>query len=190
MLTPCAVVELSEDPKGGLTRVALPFLSMWNTSDSVEPMLRALGVVVWHLASAVFPWLLVGCELTTIAHKMEIKEDHGALWFNKACGSSRLATCIFDPARTRGKKKQWYAYLGGGSIDVEQSELLAGAVVLCKDWAWAQLTLLAAWLLLCTCPCGPPDAHYLCDPRLIFTCLLYTSPSPRDATLSRMPSSA
>ena len=26
--------------------------------------------------------------------------------------------------------------------------------------------------------------------RLIFTCLLYTSPSPRDATLSRMPSSA
>ena len=25
---------------------------------------------------------------------------------------------------------------------------------------------------------------------LAFTCLLYTSPSPRDATLSRMPSSA
>ena len=28
------------------------------------------------------------------------------------------------------------------------------------------------------------DVHYVC------TCLLYTSPSPRDATLSRMPSSA
>ena len=54
MLTPCAVVELSEDPKGGLTRVALPFLSMWNTSDSVEPMLRALGVVVWHLACLLY----------------------------------------------------------------------------------------------------------------------------------------
>ena len=26
--------------------------------------------------------------------------------------------------------------------------------------------------------------------RLLFSCLLYTSPSPRDATLSRMPSSA
>ena len=26
--------------------------------------------------------------------------------------------------------------------------------------------------------------------RQIYTCLLYTSPSPRDATLSRMPSSA
>ena len=28
------------------------------------------------------------------------------------------------------------------------------------------------------------------DSRHIYTCLLYTSPSPRDATLSRMPSSA
>ena len=27
-------------------------------------------------------------------------------------------------------------------------------------------------------------------PILVFICLLYTSPSPRDATLSRMPSSA
>ena len=28
------------------------------------------------------------------------------------------------------------------------------------------------------------------NPATIMTCLLYTSPSPRDATLSRMPSSA
>ena len=35
--------------------------------------------------------------------------------------------------------------------------------------------------------------HELSDPnkaRLVYHCLLYTSPSPRDATLSRMPSSA
>ena len=183
VLTPCAHVELSEDPRGGLTRVCLPFMSMskwnmpdssmwqWNMSDSnegqeaVEPMLRALGVVVWYLAKAMFPEKIKECDLTTIRHKMEIKEDHGALWFNKACDSSRLATCILDPARARGKKKQWYVYLGGGAIDVNQTELLAGGVVLCKDWAWAELTLLAAWLLLCTCPCGTPD---LCDPRLIF----------------------
>ena len=56
--------------------------------------------------------------------------------------------------------------VGGGAVDVDQCELLAGGVVLCKDWAWAALTLLAAWLLQCTCPCGTPD---LCDPRLIFT---------------------
>ena len=30
----------------------------------------------------------------------------------------------------------------------------------------------------------------LCGGILFFHCLLYTSPSPRDATLSRMPSSA
>ena len=132
----------------------------------MEPMLRALGVVVWHLAMVVFPEKLKDCELTTIAHKQEIKEDHGALWFNKACGAQRLATCILDPTRARVKRKQWYAYLGGGVIDVDQSDLLAGGVVLCKDWQWAALTLLAAWLLQCTCPCGTPD---LCDPRLIFT---------------------
>ena len=28
------------------------------------------------------------------------------------------------------------------------------------------------------------------DVQLLYSCLLYTSPSPRDATLSRMPSSA
>ena len=132
----------------------------------MEPMLRALGVVAWRLAKAVFPWKLEECLLTTTRHKMEIKEDHGALWFNKACESSRLAMCILDPEHARGKKKRWYAYLGGGAVDTDQSELLAGAMVLCKDWDWAELTLLAAWLLLCTCPCGTPD---LCDPRLIFT---------------------
>ena len=38
-----------------------------------------------------------------------------------------------------------------------------------------------------------PEHTYYAVKRLIgrpFTCLLYTSPSPRDATLSRMPSSA
>ena len=34
---------------------------------------------------------------------------------------------------------------------------------------------------------GPPQAETF-DPKM--DCLLYTSPSPRDATLSRMPSSA
>ena len=34
------------------------------------------------------------------------------------------------------------------------------------------------------------DQIFYCNQRGIDTCLLYTSPSPRDATLSRMPSSA
>ena len=34
------------------------------------------------------------------------------------------------------------------------------------------------------------SAQYGVENLIIYTCLLYTSPSPRDATLSRMPSSA
>ena len=36
----------------------------------------------------------------------------------------------------------------------------------------------------------PYVAHTTRRDRMYMTCLLYTSPSPRDATLSRMPSSA
>ena len=34
------------------------------------------------------------------------------------------------------------------------------------------------------------DSSFDYEPRDLKSCLLYTSPSPRDATLSRMPSSA
>ena len=34
------------------------------------------------------------------------------------------------------------------------------------------------------------DMLLVCDPTTAFICLLYTSPSPRDRTRSRMPSSA
>ena len=37
---------------------------------------------------------------------------------------------------------------------------------------------------------GPKTTVWLLDGNLNYFCLLYTSPSPRDATLSRMPSSA
>ena len=36
----------------------------------------------------------------------------------------------------------------------------------------------------------PALANWALAPRFVYPCLLYTSPSPRDATLSRMPSSA
>ena len=43
----------------------------------------------------------------------------------------------------------------------------------------------AGWFILDT---GMPDL--ILNKRYFYSCLLYTSPSPRDATLSRMPSSA
>ena len=44
----------------------------------------------------------------------------------------------------------------------------------------------AGWILRSDCIWHKPNAM----PSAVKTCLLYTSPSPRDATLSRMPSSA
>ena len=31
-----------------------------------------------------------------LPHTTEVKEDHGDLWFNKACASSRVATCVLN----------------------------------------------------------------------------------------------
>ena len=39
-------------------------------------------------------------------------------------------------------------------------------------------------------PTEPPEPHTQEDHDYINTCLLYTSPSPRDLVISRMPSSA
>ena len=47
--------------------------------------------------------------------------------------------------------------------------------------------LLPQWLLLC---CRQLELFHILVTRIRIICLLYTSPSPRDATLSRMPSSA
>ena len=47
------------------------------------------------------------------------------------------------------------------------------------------VVLVSTFLLVLVLP-GGPDAHFI-D---VNTCLLYTSPSPRDGLLSRMPSSA
>ena len=46
-----------------------------------------------------------------------------------------------------------------------------------------------ASIILRTCPRLTPMSSMSCS-DMVWICLLYTSPSPRDATLSRMPSSA
>ena len=173
---PCPVVELSDNPSGGLTRVALPFLDICGLSpkwhgdamSAVEPMLQAVAVVVWNLATTLFPDKVSGASLKLILHKVEVvKDDDGFdLWFNKRCPTTRIATGIVHPELKSGKQKQFYIYLGGGQVDVEQSELLMGAVVLAKDWTWAALTLVASWMLLCCCSVGTP---LLADPNLFVT---------------------
>ena len=71
-----------------------------------------------------------------------------------------------------------------------QQRLLMGAATtiqgtggaLCEEGEGNQDVMIAGGVCVCVCVC-------VCFVLKII-CLLYTSPSPRDATLSRMPSSA
>ena len=97
--------------------------------------------------------------LTRVWHKAETKVDQeGHLWFNKACAPERVATVIQDPRKAQtkqsSKNNKWYAYLGGGAVDSEQTELLSGLVIITKNWQWAALTVVASWFLSCSCECG------------------------------------
>ena len=79
-------------------------------------------------------------------------------WFNKARAPERVATVIQDPGKAQTKQSiknhKWYAYLGGGAVDSEQTELLSGLVIITKNWQWAALTVVASWFLSCSCECG------------------------------------
>ena len=59
------------------------------------------------------------------------------------------------------------------------------AITVCIDGV--DIALYNAGVILCSCYSGVCRCRVL---GIITSCLLYTSPSPRDATLSRMPSSA
>ena len=48
----------------------------------------------------------------------------------QACESGRIATTIVDSSRQKCAKKRWYAYLGGGAVDNDQTTFLQGVVVL------------------------------------------------------------
>ena len=68
-------------------------------------------------------------------------------------------------------------HLGPGGA--QKVALLAASFFGAKGWRVRLVTMLP----------GPDQAHTIPE-GLLVTCLLYTSPSPRDGLLSRMPSSA
>ena len=160
---PCPVVTLSEKPEGGVTQVCLPFLNLKELlapeTGLVDKMLDSLGILVFGLAHLLQPDMGTSeFLLTRVWHKAETKVDQeGHLWFNKACPSERVATVIQDPRKAQtkqsSKKNKWYAYLGGGKVDDQQTELLAGLVIITKNWEWAALTVVASWLLSCSFEC-------------------------------------
>ena len=156
---PSPVVTLSDKPGGGVTQVCLPFLNFYEllpqNTELVDKMRDSLGILVFGLAHLLATDLVADkFLLTRVWHKAETRVDQeGDFWFNKACASERVATVIKDPS-TAHKHKKWYAYLGGGAVDSEQTELVSGLVIITKNWEWAALTVVASWLLSCTCECG------------------------------------
>ena len=128
--------------------------------ELVDKMRDSLGILVFGLAHLLETDMVTDeLLLTRVWHKAETKVDQeGHLWFNKACASERVATVIQDPRKAQTKQSstnnKWYAYLGGGAVDSEQTELLSGLVIITKNWQWAALTVVASWFLSCSCECG------------------------------------
>ena len=94
---------------------------------------------------------------------------------------------IFKTSLTKSKAYSWLDYLsnqiGGrlsGSLEAERAVEWGKAELekLNFDKVWLQPVMVPRWVR------GPKEF------ALIETCLLYTSPSPRDGLLSRIPSSA
>ncbi len=173
VVTAGIVAELSDSAGGGLTRLCLPVLpgaSLPKFGAGVdmqkEPMLIGLGAVCFLLIKALQPDLFISLQFRLMRHKAEVKEVQGEQWFHKACKSNRIAVCLLSPELKKGKKKQVYMYLGGGSLDTEASSLLQGIVVLCKSWSLAALMVLAVWVVSSCAPCGP--AVFI-DPKLVIT---------------------
>ena len=58
------------------------------------------------------------------------------------------------------------------------------------DGCWLGTGVTVTWCIGHLLETAPPDAYDARYKRWVLACLLYTSPSPRDRTRSRMPSSA
>ena len=83
---------------------------------------------------------------------------------------------------------------GGGGITVNSGAASAGIVTLSGNNTYSGTTTLTSGILRATTSANALGAGALSlgggQLQLANTCLLYTSPSPRDGLLSRMPSSA
>ena len=115
-----------------------------------EPMIRSFVTFVWALYNATFqdeeesgPRLLQA----VFAHKTE-ETHYGELhWWSRCCNSDREASILVAPDLAVKKKRQCYAYLGGGQLSVASTTLLENVVVRVKSWDVGACVVAAAALL-------------------------------------------
>ena len=115
---------------------------------------------------------------------MEVAPDRFSYAFVSCSSSSSLSSSLDEQRKLTARDMH--------SRHLRLAKMFAGALSAAKrvvflyepgiDWFPVFLALLRMGIVPCVV--------YPIDPMTTPSCLLYTSPSPRDATLSRMPSSA
>ena len=147
---------MSEKPDGGLTKLVLPFIHPQELSDvftglgehereyTPEPLLNALAAITYRVAESIDPGMIDQIHVKMKRHKAEVQEELGLLWFNKACSSNRLATCLQN--QSPRKTEPLYMYVGGGWIDAFQSSSVGNVVCTAKSWWWAAVFSVAFFL--------------------------------------------
>ena len=147
----------------------------WNKSDVAERVDELLSLIGLSDHSAKFPSQLSGGEQQRIALARAIATSPNLLLLDEPLSALDAKVRV----HLRQELKKFHRRLGLTTImvthDQEEALSIADRIFVMSDGELMQA--------------GSPRDIYI-NPANPFVCLLYTSPSPRDATLSRMPSSA
>ena len=80
-------------------------------------------------------------------HKTEEVRTAELRWWPRCCNSDREASLLVAPDFAATKKRQCYAYLGGGRLSIASTTLLQNIVVRVKSWDVGACVVAAAALL-------------------------------------------
>lgn len=109
-------------------------------------MIRAFMTVVWALHEATADDKIRLIQ-TVHAHKTEECRFESLHWWSRSCNSDREASVIVAPDAAAKRKRQCYAYLGGGQLSVASTTLLHTIVVKVKTWHMGACVIAACTLL-------------------------------------------
>ena len=86
---------------------------------------------------------------TVYAHKTEECRlaPESLRWWSRCCNSNREASILVAPDAAAKRKRQCYAYLGGGQLSVASTTLLHNIVVKVKTWHMGACVIAACTLL-------------------------------------------
>lgn len=111
-----------------------------------EPMIRAFMTVVWALHESTADDKIRLIQ-TAHAHKTEECHFESLHWWSRSCNSDREASVLVAPDAAAKRKRQCYAYLGGGQLSVASTTLLHTIVVKVKTWHMGACVIAACTLL-------------------------------------------